>query len=68
MNKITLYQQCKNVDEYCSKFLTIGKGYLIRFITDHTVELMGDDNQLHLTSAMNFKEYKSLVVEKAKRS
>ena len=50
------YVECKNVDDYNREFLTVGKSYLVRFITDYTVELIGDDGELHLTSAMAFRE------------
>lgn len=54
--KTDFYVECKNVDDYNRGFLTVGKSYLIRFITDYTVELIGDDGERHLTSAMAFRE------------
>lgn len=55
MDVVDLYVECKNVDDYNKKFLTVGRGYLVRFITDYTVELIGDDGEYHLTSAIAFR-------------
>ena len=56
MDIVGLYVKCKNIDNYNRKFLTVGKGYLVRFVTDYTVELIGDDGEYHLTSAIAFRD------------